>query len=208
MKTMFAPGARHTRAFTLLELLVVITIIAILGSLAAGQVIKAIEQANRLKTQTLANELKNGIDAYLTDYNHFPIDTNTQAANGEDIPEILTDGSNPLVEALMGIPPAPGATDLNPKRTPFAPFTPGNKDRHGIAGTARPYRLNDMWGQPFHIRLDTNGDNQVKNPDATNADPKISQNQPSHLAARVIVYSSGKDMTPQTADDVASWRQK
>ena len=65
-----------------------------------------------------------------------------------------------------------------------------------------------MYGQPYHILLDTNGDNQVKNPDTNNTDPKISQNQAAHLVTKVAVYSNGKDQIPRTSDDITSWRPK
>ncbi len=206
MKTHRQPA---TRAFTLIELLITITIIAILASMTAAGITYVNEQANRLKVRTVLNELKSGIEQYQTDYNRFPIDSNVTGANGEDAPEVLTDGSNSLVDALMGIPPASsGAADLNPKRTPYAAFPPASNGRHGLVGAARPYKLADMYGQPYHILLDTNGDNQVKNPDASNSDPKISTNQAAHLVTKVAVYSSGKDLIPRTGDDVTSWRPK
>lgn len=199
-----------TRAFTLIELLVVITIIAIIARLAVPMIIKTLDDAYWTKTLTMVTELKSGIDAYQHDYNRFPIDF-SPGSGRDDALELLTDGSNPLVDALLGIPPdlnANGTRDLNPKRTPFANFPTAKNDRHGLVGTTRPYKLHDMWGQPFHILLDTNGDNQVMNPDITNADPKISQNQAAFLATKSAVYSSGKDKTPRTGDDIASWRSK
>ncbi|MDB6005454.1 MAG: hypothetical protein JWR15_2441 [Prosthecobacter sp.] len=196
-------------AFTLIELLITITIIAILGSLTAAGISHAIDQANGLKVRTVLMDLKTGIDQYQTDYNRFPIDSSVTGANGEDAGELLTDGSNSVVDAIMGVPPASsGMPDLNPKRTPFAQFPPASNGRHGLVGAARPYKLNDMYGQPYHILLDTNGDNQVKNPDVINTEPKISQGQAAHLAMKIAIYSSGKDQIPGTADDVTSWRPK
>lgn len=196
-------------AFTLIELLVTITIIAILASLTAAGVNHAISQANNLKVRTVVMELKNGIDQYQTDYNRFPIDSSVTGANGEDAGELLTDGSNFVVDALLGVPPASsGMRDLNPKRVVYAQFPPASNDRHGLVGAARPYKLNDMYGQPYHILLDTNGDNQVKNPDALNTDPKISQGQGAHFPMKIAVYSSGKDQIPHTSDDITSWRPK
>jgi prepilin-type N-terminal cleavage/methylation domain-containing protein len=206
MKTQRQPASR---AFTLVELLVVITIIAILASLTASGIINAIDQANRLKVRAVVMELKNGIDLYQTEYTRYPIGASLAATNGEDTPELLTDGSNSLVDTLMGIPPASnGTTDPNPKRIPFAQFPPANNGRHGLVGAARPFKLTDLYGQPYHILLDTNGDNQVKNPDTSNTDSKISQNQAAYLVSKVAVYSSGKDQAPRTGDDVATWRPK
>ncbi|MFC5456344.1 prepilin-type N-terminal cleavage/methylation domain-containing protein [Prosthecobacter fluviatilis] len=206
MKTHRQPA---TRAFTLIELLITITIIAILASLTAAGVTQLIDKANNLKVRTVLMDLKTGIETYQTDYNRYPVSAGFTGANGEDAPELLTDGSNPLVDTLMGIPPASGGTaDLNPKRTQFATFNPANNGRHGLVGAARPYKLTDMYGQPYHILLDTNGDNQVKNPDAANTDPKISTGQAAHLPLKIAVYSSGKDQIPGTSDDVTSWRPK
>jgi prepilin-type N-terminal cleavage/methylation domain-containing protein len=206
MKTHRQPA---TRAFTLIELLITITIIAILASLTVSGIINAIDQANRLKVRTVSMELKNSIEQFQVDYGRWPIDSSVNAANGEDAAELLTDGTNSLVDTLMGIPPASGgAVDLNPKRTPFASFPPANNGHHGLVGAARPFKLADMYGQPYHILLDTNGDNQVKNPDVINTDPKISTNQAAHVVAKVAVYSSGKDQILRTSDDVTSWRPK
>ncbi len=193
----------------MIELLITITIIAILASLTVSGIINAIDQANRLKVRTVSMELKNSIEQFQVDYGRWPIDSSVNAANGEDAAELLTDGTNSLVDTLMGIPPASGgAVDLNPKRTPFASFPPANNGHHGLVGAARPFKLADMYGQPYHILLDTNGDNQVKNPDVINTDPKISTNQAAHVVAKVAVYSSGKDQILRTSDDVTSWRPK
>lgn len=206
MKTHRLPASR---AFTLIELLITITIIAILASLTAAGITNAIDQANRLKVRTVLMDLKNGIDQYQTDYGRWPIDSSVTGANGEDAAELLTDGTNSLVDTLMGIPRASsGTADLNPKRTPFVSFPPANNGRHGLVGVARPFKLADMYGQPYHILLDTNGDNQVKNPDVSNTDPKISTGQAAHVVTKVAVYSSGKDQIPCTGDDVTSWRPK
>ncbi|MBN8421343.1 MAG: prepilin-type N-terminal cleavage/methylation domain-containing protein [Verrucomicrobia bacterium] len=206
MKTHRQPA---TRAFTLIELLITITIIAILASLTAAGVTQIIDQGNRLKVRTVLMELKGGIEAFQTDYSRYPVSAGFTGTNGEDAPELLTDGSHPLVDTLMGIPPASGGTaDLNPKRTQYVTFNPANNGRHGLVGVTRPYKLADMYGQSYHILLDTNGDNQVKNPDVGNTDPKISANQAAHLATKVAVYSSGKDQIASTSDDVTSWRPK
>ena len=70
----------------------------------------------------------------------------------------------------------------------------------------------DLWGQPYYVLLDTNGDKQVMNPDLNNSDPAIAQNTisppPQMLPTEIAIYSIGLDKTPQTKDDVVSWRSK
>ncbi|HEY1049412.1 MAG TPA: type II secretion system protein [Prosthecobacter sp.] len=207
MKTTLVRAVRVRRsgAFTLLEMLVVVTIIALLSALAAVQVNRVLIDAHAAQTLTVAMELKNGISSYQLDYNRFPLEA--RAVGDEDMPEFLTDGSNPMVDALLGVPPAAGGKDLNPLRTKYVEFKPAQGDRNGIVGTDVPRRFHDRWGQPFRIVLDTNGDNQVKNPDLASSDPKISQGKPEYLPVQVAVYSVGSDRVAHSRDDVASWRK-
>lgn len=207
MKTPFVSHAKSTRAFTLMELLVVISIIAILAGLLVPQIVKVIDDGNRLKTLHLVTELTSGINNYRTEYNRFPL--SIQSNGTEDAAEILTDGSTSLIDGLLGLPDE-AATQLNPKGEKYASFNQSKNDRHGLAG-GQPFKLHDMWGQPLHILFDTNGDNRVTNPDTSNADPKISQpgGKPANefLAVSVAIFSSGKDGIPNTGDDIVTWRQ-
>lgn len=182
-----------------------VTIVALLSALVAVQVNRVLIDAHTAQTLTVALELKNGINNYQVDHNRFPLD---QRPEGDgDIPEFLTDGSNTIIDTLLGVPPAAGSLDLNPTRTQYAGFKPAQGDRNGIVGTDTPRRFHDRWGQPFRIRLDTNGDNQIKNPDLESSDPKISQGKPEYLPVQVAVYSVGSDHIPHSRDDVASWRK-
>ncbi len=187
-------------------MLVVVTIVALLSALVAVQVNRALIDAHAAQTLTVALQLKNGINNYQQDYNRFPLDARP-AVGGEDMPEFLTDGSNSIVDVLLGVPPTAGARDLNPARTQYAELGPAKGDRSGIVGTDVPRRFHDRWGQPFRILLDTNGDNQIKNPDIASSDPAVSQGKPEHLTMQIAVYSLGQDRLPQTRDDVASWRK-
>lgn len=188
-----------------MEILVVVTIVAILCSLLATQAIQSMHIANQSKALYAAMELKTGLNSYHTDYNRYPVETSSTGSD-EDAPEILTDGSNRVVDALLGVPSPGTGRDLNPLHIQYANLPQANGDRSGIVGSTIPRRLHDLWGQPYRILLDTNGDQQVPNPDLASNDPKRAQNQPAHLAVRVAVYSTGRDGLPQTKDDVASWR--
>jgi prepilin-type N-terminal cleavage/methylation domain-containing protein len=58
--------------FTLVELLVVITIIAILSSLVVATLSVARERANALDAQAFVSSCKDGIDQYYTDMGQYP----------------------------------------------------------------------------------------------------------------------------------------
>lgn len=202
MKTTLVRDDREKHGFTLLEMLVVVTIVALLAALVATQVRQAMIDAQSARTLTIVHSLKTGIHNYRTDYNRFPV---LQDSNQEgDMPEFLTDGSNPLIDVLLGLPSAGG--NLNPQGTQYVEFTQAHGDRAGIVGAQTPRRYHDLWGRPFRVLLDTNGDHLLANPDVANVAPKISNNTPPHLVADIAIYSTGRDALPQTQDDVVSWR--
>lgn len=202
---MSAKTRRWGRGYTLIEILVVIVIISVLASLIASQVIKLIDDGNRLKTRALVVDLKTALNSYRTEYGRFPLE------NQAEEKEWLTDGSNTLIDTLSALPVEGGAVNLNAKSIRFAEFPPAKNDRHGLISQPRPSRLVDMWGQPFRVRLDVSGDNQVSNPDAQNREPQIAQPggkpAPEFLAVDIATYSCGKDGLPLTADDIVSWRE-
>lgn len=197
------PASAAVRGFTLIEILVVIVIIAVLASLIASQVIRMIDDGNRLKTREMMTSLKTGITGFVADYGRLPLDEVKEE-------EYLTEGSSSLVDAVTGIVPEGGGVNLNPRGTKFAEFRPAQNGRHGLVADSRPLKLHDMWGNPFRVLLDANGDHQIKNPDAQNSDPRLSQPggkpAPEHLVLDVAIYSCGKDGLPLTGDDIASWR--
>jgi prepilin-type N-terminal cleavage/methylation domain-containing protein len=218
MKTKFNFNTR--RGFTLIELLVVVTIIAVLAGLVISQAPKLMQQGRELEIRSVITTLQNGIRSYQTEYNRLPIDmSQSSSSGGEDMPAVMTNQSNPLVETLMGSAANQNSSgsgggsgaNLNPKGIEFATFKIAKNGRNGLVGTQSPYSLLDMWGSPYYILLDTNLDRKIANPDLKNQDPKISQNvaspPPQFLPTEVAIYSIGKDMIPMTGDDIVSWRQ-
>ncbi|MFO0442536.1 MAG: prepilin-type N-terminal cleavage/methylation domain-containing protein, partial [bacterium] len=151
---MSAKTRRWGRGYTLIEILVVIVIISVLASLIASQVMKIIDDGNRLKTRAIVVDLKTGLASYHTEYGRFPLE------NPEE-KEWLTDGSTALIDTLAGLPAEGGAVNLNPKAIRFVEFPTAKNDRHGIISQPRPSRLVDMWGNPFRVLLDADGNNQV-----------------------------------------------
>ena len=236
----FVPDARHPQTqpkimkikprskslkrpgFTLIELLVVITIIAILASLVMSQANRLMADGRKLQVQTVLKDLRIAITSYQVEYNRYPVNSNllSAASSGQDVQAIATDENSGMVGALTTLTSSSssssgsssGATNLNPKDIKFIDLPVAKNGRFGLVNAQPPYKLVDLWGTPYYVLLDTNGDKQVANPDLNNADPKISSNTispaPKMLPLEVALYSWGQDLQAQTQDDVVSWRSK
>ena len=220
-KTKTRINSQPHKGFTLIELLVVITIIAILAGLVMAQATKMMENGRKLQVQTVIKDLRVAVSSYQTEYNRYPVNASllSGASSGEDIQALMTDENSGIVDALMsaqstsgGSSGGGGQTNLNPRDIKFIDLLPAKNGRFGLINTQAPYKLVDLWGQPYRLLFDTNGDKQVKNPDISNADPSIAQSQlsppPPMLPTDVAIYSSGKDITMQTKDDIVSWSSR
>lgn len=213
----------HARpGFTLIELLVVITIIGILAGLVMSQATKMMADARKLQVQTVIKDLRIAISSYQVEYNRYPVNPSllSSAGSGEDVQAIPTDENTGLVSALLSLSDSgssggsggSGSTNLNPRDIKFIDLPLAKNGKFGLVNAQPPYKLVDLWGMPYYVLLDTNGDKQVANPDLQNSDPTIAQNPisppPQKLPMEIAIYSYGLDMTPTTKDDVVSWRSK
>jgi len=195
-------------AFTLLELLVVISIIAILASLALPAFNGVHEQAKRMQAKNDLIQIVTAVNAYMTEYGKYPF----TVAPPSDTTFGVTLTNDQLFNVLRGV----NLTE-NARRIVFL-SPPDAKDaihpRSGIGtapGSAGQYF--DPWGKPYLIRLDTDYDNQVRNPYSQNA------GSAPFLRSGVIAWSAGRDglsdsvsTTPQdkntgpNKDDIVSWQ--
>ena len=140
----FAAPRRHRAAFTLLELLAVVFIIAILTALIMRGYVSAKGKRDEKKVEAEIKAIETAIEYYRTEYNYFPPDSFDQAT-GEFKPEQnglydnltqhktpgkknfikgldpLTDGHGNLVSPVKE-PPPPTDEDLNvPRKNLDAP---------------------------------------------------------------------------------------
>lgn len=196
----YHPSSHRQSAFTLIELLVVITIIAILASLAFPAARGIMERSYRLKTQTAVKDLQVAINGYLTEYNRLPVQPG--GTTGET--PLLTDSSTTLISVLLA--EESGTGTLNPRGIVFLNAPTAKNGKGGLTEKGSSVELVDQWGKPYQVLLDTNFDNKIVNPDASNEDKSISQDAPPNLRTRVAVFSLGKDGKENTRDDVVSWR--
>lgn len=187
---------RAPSGFTLVELLVVISIIVVLAALSFGAAQTAIKKANTLKAKTAATNLASSVEQYYQEYSKLP-------TIGGASDEVRTEGEAgiELLLVLMGKEDDTG-TMQNPRKLPFLTVETGkNKNKGGLVYSnggagGQIEGLYDAWGQPFYIKMDTEYEDEI-------LDPLIQGNVVRDK--KVIVYSYGPDKKIGGGDDVKSW---
>lgn len=200
MKRRF-PGRANGRAFTLLELLVAILIIAVLMSVAFPVFQSAQNQARKTQARSDLTQIVIAVNAFSTEYGRYPGVTG-------DAP--LTDTGD-LFFTLRAVPSGANLNDVaNPRKIVFLNI-PEAKDqiapRSGLKISDGQWY--DPWGKPYKVAIDGTYDNQIANPygsaGGAGSDP---------IRTGVIAWSLGKDTKQGNAgnnklsgsDDVISWQ--
>lgn len=193
--------SRSPRAFTLIELLMVVTIIGILAGLMYPASHAIMKKVRMSRTETTALHLKNAINTYLTEYRKLPV---RQSIAGEAEIHLLSDGE--LMDVLCASPSETGSNGLNPKKIVF--FTGGTarpmgegKYRNGVRitsdGTAK---LFDSWGNHFFVILDGDNNGRVPRPEWDE------RSDSAEILQSILVWSSGPDSDNATgSDNVPTW---
>lgn len=150
---------RVSRAFTLVEILVVVSIIGLLAGLSIPAVGGALATARKAKAVTMANQIRTALIQFNTEYGFFP--TNNMSAQGIG----STDAALGLI--LSG---SASATNDNPRQIVFlevpAEFTlngAGNLTNGGIQTPKNLYNRGSIKGKQlsFSVAVDTDYDSRV-----------------------------------------------
>lgn len=184
-------------AFTLLELLVVISIIGILAGLMFPAATGALRKAEEANAQNTAYNLKNAISAYYTEYRKYPVDSNTD--EGETLYS-----DHVIMDVLLGADSEAERGGLNPRRIAFftgkqAKPMGGGKYRKGVkleSGGAG--ELWDPYGQYYRLILDLDYNNRVQTPDWDKATDSR------ELPESILVWSLGKEEDVDN-DNIKTW---
>jgi prepilin-type N-terminal cleavage/methylation domain-containing protein len=177
----------HASAFTLVEMLVVIAIIAILAALLLPALAMAKKAALKKQALNDISGLVNAIQQYDSIYGRFPVSSDAQAAaakgNGDFTYGAVFQtptGSNDLRNAIYGTnnceviailmnftnyPNGSGATvnknyQKNPQQTIFLSAKMTDDPKMPGVGPDLVYR--DPWGNPYVISMDLNYDEQCQ----------------------------------------------
>jgi len=206
MKVPFRKRQRGT-AFTLVELLVVLGIIAILAAVIGVSVGSAIRFAKRTKASSMATSIQTSVQNYYTEYGVYPVPSGTTT----DSYIAGTDGSDwqPLIIALCGDinPLIPTTTqspnpDLNTRKIAF--FSPARSDLDTTYGIPQSpfYTKGGTIPQFYYIAIDSDysgvvgdsGSASGKIPNFTQS-TNVNANTPQAVAAGVVVWSPNDQPT-------------
>ena len=209
------------KSFTLVELLIVISIIAVLAGLLFPAIGKVKDKAKRVQARAQANSLVLAIKSYestygllpwgasvatgkdvCTDGNGTPTETvNFSNTDYDNLLEILTcvDGPDGDGKIVLGTIAAPR---VNLRTIRFLDASSEYKKADPSNG-GNPFGYRDPWGNRFGIAMDLNYDNQVELPtiaDTTYHIPDYDTTAKRTLQGTVFVWSFG---TPRKGKFVA-----
>jgi prepilin-type N-terminal cleavage/methylation domain-containing protein len=167
-------GHRTKDAFTLIEMIVVILIIATLTALFVGAAANTFDRARRALAKNDVTQIVTAVNAFYTEYGRYPVtvtDPTKDAffgAGATSAGSISYSNNDVLFNVLRNITTDPNAVALNPRQIVF--LSPGGAKsttppRGGISqnvGSVGQYF--DPWGSQYAVLIDTNYDNTLTNP--------------------------------------------
>ena len=172
---------QKSSAFTLIELLIVIVIIAILASVAFPVTALVMEQARRSEANNEVTQIKNAISAYELEYSKLPF----PPGNGGEGDLKLDTFQDYIICVLSGY----NVDGLNPREKPFyqgkraKDAKTREKPKGGVFGTDEQLQLADPWGREYHIKIDSNYDNILED---------LPGSEDEEVRASVAVWTRGK----------------
>ena len=216
MQTTSSSPTSRAAAFTLVELLVVITIIIILAGLLFPAFGAVQERAKKVQALNDAQGIVNAVKNYYTEYGRYPLPTAAGGVvqdyvfkpNGSNTNGGIEFTNDRIVNVLRGHPTndqgvdgGTGSTsyDLNPRQIVFLEAKDAKdkaNPKAGISptGSTTAGQWVDPWGTPYVVFIDADYDNNI----SSTVFKSIYVNTPNALVPQtaVAVASYGKDLAP------------
>jgi prepilin-type N-terminal cleavage/methylation domain-containing protein len=205
------PSSKHTRAFTFIELLVTMVLVAILAGIAYPVYISIMERARKTQAKNDLTQIVTAVNGYYTEYGKYPLatDDSTLPSNSD------------LFFTLRAMANGANTGDVvNPRKIVFIQppdSKVSNPARAGVDSVTSSPTFGawfDPWGSQYRIVIDGTYDDQITNP--YTADTGAG---PGTLTQGVIGWSFGKDAQSQSVpgpapnknagtniDDILSWQ--
>lgn len=150
------------QAFTLIEMLVVISIIAILASLTFTALSTAVLTSKKNVAGTEARSVAMAIEKFYNDYKYLPVPPADQGYKpgpgggdfgDEQVQPFTEEESKKIIQTLMAIPEGYNqGHQLNPRKTVYLDLSTPTGD-----GT-----LEDPWGNQYRIKMDRDFNNKIE----------------------------------------------
>jgi prepilin-type N-terminal cleavage/methylation domain-containing protein len=143
---------RHATGFTMMEVLIVMTIIAILAALSVGGLMFVKEKQKNSKAEIQIGLIAKGIQDYELDNGDFPGDENAGGSNG-------TNESNMLFQALYYDGYESLESGDESATIYLADLDPGNDTQQWIEGSGSSAEIVDPWKNEYRYRRGTSAMN-------------------------------------------------
>ena len=184
---------RKLSAFTLIELLIVIVIIAILASVAFPVTALVMEQARKAEAKNEVSNLVNAIKMYELEYGKLPF----QAGEGGESDLEMDTFQDNIISVLAGY----NVDGLNPREKPFyegktAKNPDSEKPAGGMFGSDEQLQLADPWGNEYYIVIDSNYDNIIQDLPGSEGDD---------VRTKVAVWTKGKIDASGEEEPIKKW---
>ena len=173
---------------------IVLFLVGILVGLLFPVASGALRKAEHAHAENTAHNHKNAIDANATEYREYPL---LDPAN-----DVTIDSGHALMDILFGSDTQKEPGGRNLRGITFytdkaaKPMGEGRFRRGITLDEDGSGELWDPWGNHYRVRLDTNADGKIENPEAPGT----------HLPESILIWSAGPDADFETwADNVKSW---
>jgi prepilin-type N-terminal cleavage/methylation domain-containing protein len=193
-------NAEGRRAFTVIELLVVILIIGILVGFSFPAFQGVLERAKKVQAKNDLTQIVTAVNAYYTEYGKYPIDPAAPIADASYGSAGATYTNDKLFDVLRNITTDSLTSTLNPRQIVFI-SPPNVKDganpRSGIGTTTSTGQYFDPWGTAYNVAIDGNYNNIFKAPAYTDLTPTYATDTTSGdigVRTGVIAWSLGKNL--------------